>query len=668
VVRLKWGKKRAWTIWRRWTGVAQLRETGSGRGRPRVGIIGLSQCPGLMRELEGGPLEIVAVADFASYHESLNEAKGKGVFVTQDYTELLERRDLDLLVNLIPDKTVEAIIHQLKPENVHVLHSGMASLLRAFSDQWRKRGLLCEVLREVSGVISTSRATSFFVQATLERMEEALGLEGASLWIKKKEGMALYKASGRGEVWYKWGHLLEESGLLSALLEEKNPLVVKELGAKFPSISSEMGTEVGALSMVVLPAFKELEVVGALGVLHAKESFLDKEAQEIASLLGNLMVDIVLRGEEMASLGDSAIRDELTGLYNAAYFLDRLKSEMRRASRKDSQVSLLYLTTGGERARDPIDGASLRESLAPLAEGIRSCIRNMDVPARYRLHDLVILLPDTPPSGALTTATRLLEHISKAKREAGGRRSPEVFVGVASFPRHAQSAMELLQNAEFAALLAKREGRSQVRVFPVSHMDLDGLSPEAVLREYPSLKEAFDLLEAKSQEDPLVFVHAKEVGKYSALMARELGLEARKCFEVGVAGWIHDLGKVALPAPDGKIKLRSPKLRDLNLRLHPTIGAVMLRNLGAPPGILRGVFYHHAHYDGSGHPPKVRGEGIPIEARILAVADIFHHLLLENRESEGEFTHLVFQRLRDKAGKELDPSLVECLIRAVSSG
>lgn len=648
--------------------LVEQRKSSKKQGKPliRLGIIGLSQSPALLEQLDKWPVEVVAIADFAFNNEALNQANGKGIFVTQDYTELLERRDIDLIVNLIPDQTVEAIIHQLKPESVHVLHSGVVSSVMEFADQWSKRRLLLELFRELSEVISASLAPVAFVQRSIEKLEEAMGLEGLALWTRKKEGMVLSWARGAGEVWHNWGHLLEESGIFSQLMEEKAPIIVKNLEAKFPVVFREMGTDAVALSMVIVPAIKELEVVGAMALFHEKENILDEEDWQIISLLANVLVQILARIGEMTSFGESAIRDEVTGLYNAAYFWDRIKSEIKRAARKDSQVSLLYLTPGLDQT-DPFNKRRARNSLVPIASKIKGCIRDMDIPARYKGNNIAILLPDTPPSGALKTASRLLEQISKAGEDLAQGEFSNISIGLASFPNHARSARELLQNAEFAAFLARREGEGQIRIFPVSNMDVDGLSPEMVLRDYPCLKEAFDLLEAKSKDDPSVLVHAKEVAKYSALIARELGLESARCIEMGAAGWMHDLGKVALPTPDGKIRLKSPKLKELNLKLHPAVGAVMLRNIGASGTIVKGVFYHHARYDGTGHPSKLKGDGIPLEGRIVAVADTFHHFMAQRETSEPDSTHLVFQRLREKGGRELDPSLVECLIKAVSS-
>jgi putative nucleotidyltransferase with HDIG domain len=310
----------------------------------------------------------------------------------------------------------------------------------------------------------------------------------------------------------------------------------------------------------------------------------------------------------------------------------------------------------------------IRPYLRALAADLMAAIRNVDVPARYKLNDFAVILPDTTAGEALTIARRLMERLSMARVEGIGERAVKLSIGAASCPEHAIQPKELLDNAELAAFLASREGHNQIRLFPTGRMELNGLTPEAITHKHPMLSEVFQVLAAQGKRDQFTFVHAQEVARYASLVARELGFSLHRVTEIGIAGWLHDLGKMALPGVNGNLERHLSILPALSLKIHPTIGAYILKNLIRSPAILKAVLYHHTHFDGTGQPSQLRGEGIPVEARILAVADVYHHLVAGPTEGHVSPQRDLFQSLRERAGTQLDPQLVDCLIRGVTTG
>jgi putative nucleotidyltransferase with HDIG domain len=279
-----------------------------------------------------------------------------------------------------------------------------------------------------------------------------------------------------------------------------------------------------------------------------------------------------------------------------------------------------------------------------------------------------VILPDTTSAGALAIADRLMERLSSVPLDGLGGHAVRVSIGVASYPDHALHPKELLDNAELTAFLASRDGHNRIRLFPTRQMDLDGLTPEAITRRYPTLAEVFQVLAAQGAKDHRTFVHAQEVAHYAGLVARELGVSHDEILDIGLAGWLHDVGKMTLPGLNGDIQSRLSQLPALNVKIHPAVGAYILKNLLRSPAILKGVLHHHARFDGLGQPSQLQGTDIPLEARILAVADTYQHLSKGTQVEGAPAQRDVFQSLRRKAGQELDPALVECLIRGVTVG
>lgn len=122
------------------------------------------------------------------------------------------------------------------------------------------------------------------------------------------------------------------------------------------------------------------------------------------------------------------------------------------------------------------------------------------------------------------------------------------------------------------------------------------------------------------------FEHAVSVSKLAYDVSHELEFEEKYCYELAVAGMLHDIGKLKLSSyfGGGQKPLVIEELK--YVRTHPTLGYEVLIGKGYPDNILKSVLYHHENYDGSGYPANLRGEEIPLGARILRVCDVYSAL------------------------------------------
>lgn len=119
--------------------------------------------------------------------------------------------------------------------------------------------------------------------------------------------------------------------------------------------------------------------------------------------------------------------------------------------------------------------------------------------------------------------------------------------------------------------------------------------------------------------------HAVQVSRLAFCVANELGLDGKDCKELAVAGMLHDIGKLKLLEEYGEEdSLIIEELR--YMRMHSTLGYEELLGKGYSDCILKSVLYHHENYDGSGYPSNLRGEKIPLGARILRVCDVYSAL------------------------------------------
>jgi putative two-component system response regulator len=131
------------------------------------------------------------------------------------------------------------------------------------------------------------------------------------------------------------------------------------------------------------------------------------------------------------------------------------------------------------------------------------------------------------------------------------------------------------------------------------------------------------VLEAK---DPYTQGHSARVGTLTSRLARQLGLPPEECEVLRMAGLLHDIGKVGVPERLLNKPGRLTEDEFNTVMTHPTQGALLCRSLRTVRAALPFIYSHHERYDGRGYPEGLRGEGIPLGARILGVADAFDAL------------------------------------------
>jgi diguanylate cyclase (GGDEF)-like protein len=166
---------------------------------------------------------------------------------------------------------------------------------------------------------------------------------------------------------------------------------------------------------------------------------------------------------------DSAIYDELTRLYNFRYFQDRVLSEVRRATRYDTPLTLLMIDADDFKALNDSRGhLAGNMALRRLAAVLRKTVREVDVTARYGGEEFAILLPSTPKLAALKLAEKIRLAVERAgigKDEKGAGRALTVSIGVASLPGDAAGTEELVDRADRALYVAKSMGKNCVKPF-----------------------------------------------------------------------------------------------------------------------------------------------------------------------------------------------------------
>ena len=240
-------------------------------------------------------------------------------------------------------------------------------------------------------------------------------------------------------------------------------------------------------------------------------------------------------------------------------------------------------------------------------------------------------------------------------------------VGVAVTGPGCEDASQLLRAATRAVFGAKRLGRDRCVAYHAEALEslLGTLDETGETRE--QLAAAMLLAETLDMRDVGTARHSQTVGRYAEEIARELGLLEAHVERVRAAGVLHDIGKLGVA--DAVLK-KPGKLTDeewAEMRRHPELGARILDHANLRD-ISAWVLAHHERIDGRGYPHGLAGDVIPLEARILAVADAYEAMTADRAYRAALGHDVAQQELRDGSGTQFDPQVVEAFLAVLTQG
>jgi len=161
--------------------------------------------------------------------------------------------------------------------------------------------------------------------------------------------------------------------------------------------------------------------------------------------------------------------------------------------------------------------------------------------------------------------------------------------------------------------------------------------------------------------------HVEHTVHYVSEIAKALGLSHEDTELVRQASILHDLGKIGVSE---KILNKKAKLskRDFDeIKKHPQIAADILRPVQFLHGLIPFIFYHHERWDGRGYPSGIKGDEIPIGARIIAIADVYEALTSNRPYRKAYSKDKAIQIIKDGSGKQFDPRIVSVFLKIIGA-
>ncbi|HEV8636501.1 MAG TPA: HD domain-containing phosphohydrolase [Chloroflexota bacterium] len=308
-----------------------------------------------------------------------------------------------------------------------------------------------------------------------------------------------------------------------------------------------------------------------------------------------------------------------------------------------------------------LEGAGQGAASSRLTPGER---RSSSLSAGDYVGELAILEP-APSTWTITITQRsrvlVLTQVQLAELM---RRDPELAIAIArGAGRLARTASAPGEDREMKRL------RAQMLLYAG---DLKRVYDEERIRSAELREALMDtirvLINAIESKDPRQVGHGGRVARYAQALAQQIGWDEDRCVQAAIGGLVHDIGHVGLR--DAIVRKRGPLDREelAELRQHPEIGARLLRGIKSLEPLLPYVLHHHEHFDGNGYPEHRRAQEIPIEARLVAVADAFDDIRAQLPPHDPAAAEAAIQDLRRLAADRLDPDLVLAFVQAYRAG
>ncbi len=397
----------------------------------------------------------------------------------------------------------------------------------------------------------------------------------------------------------------------------------------------------------------------------------DEPSLQLLQVFANVTASALENARAAEELRRRAVTDGLTGLYNHRHFQEALAVEAERAARYGLTFTLLMMDLDHFKAvNDRFGHPHGDQALQQVAAVLRHNARTSDFVARYGGEEFVMILPGTTVKQAGALAERIAQGVRDIALDVPEPPALSISIGMADYPACGRDRESLIAAADAALLFAKRSGRDMVADFSeISLVELDQASLEGLsFRLEKADQETLEALAgAVAMRDAFADRSASCVTDAARRLADALGLDETEKELFATAAVVYDIGKVAIPLEvlnrRGDL---TPEEREI-VNHHPEVGKRLLESVMRLRSALPAVVHHHERWDGTGYPDGLKGEDIPLLARAIAICDSYQAMVVERPYRKAMSQAAAVEQLKECAGTQFDPELVEVFVGALAS-
>ncbi len=545
----------------------------------------------------------------------------------------------------------------------HVAVSMEKEYLREQLDEQSKELAL---INRLSAIITSSMNIDEIFKSFARELKEVVDVDYGTIALIEGEQIHILALSSQVRSVRRVGERIPLKGSATEwVAEHKKSLYQADLEQHSRFWTAERYIKEGIRAIVHLPLVVRDEVIGNLIVASSRpHAYSSKQIRTLEHLA--LQIAAPIENSQLYARAKQRARiDELTGLFNRRHFEERLKEEIARHSRYGDVFSLLMLDLDSFKTYNDMYGHPSGDRLLnQIGRIINRSIRSADQAFRYGGDEFVVILPQTTVDDAYVVAERVREHI------AAEMTAKEIVVtcsgGLVSYPSDGTIAGDLVNTADTVLYYAKSTGGN--RTYLSSKILSEPVTETGIDARRGSLSTVYALAAAVDAKDHYTYGHSRKVNTYAVALAEAIGLSPEEVSRVSTTALLHDIGKIGVP---DRILSKKGKLNEEEwgvVKSHPGLGANIVRNVPGLVPCVNGVLYHHERWDGTGYPEGLKGDNIPLDARILAIADAFAAMTSARPYRDAFCNDKVIKQLRQGAGKQFDPKLVEVFIGIIEAG
>ena len=536
-------------------------------------------------------------------------------------------------------------------------------------EQLRQREEELSLINRSSAIITSSMDIQRIYDSFIRELKKVVEVNWAAIvLIEESEMHFLALSSEIGSAWQVGERIPLNGTATEWVAAHRKAIIEPDLAQEDRFSTGKYHLQQGVRSIVYLPLIVKDGVIGSLIVASCKPNaytqrhvkLLDQLASQIATPIENSR--LYAKAEEEARL------DGLTGLLNRRALDEQVTSEISRHSRYGGVFSVIALDLDLFKAfNDRYGHLAGDRLLRQISTIMKSSIRSADQAFRYGGDEFAILLPQTPIEAADQVAERIRQRVDTEVKT--DHIQITVSLGLAIWPIDGIAADELIAAADAALYNAKRNGGNQSRhasgvLLPSEEQVTDSWDSE----DSEVLSTIYALAATVDARDHYTRSHSKKVNKYTVALAEALNLEPLEISRLTTCALLHDIGKIGI---NDEILNKRGKLSSEEwqaIKVHPQLGATIASHARHLAPCVPGILHHHERYDGSGYPRGLKGEEIPLEARILAIADAFA-AMTSNRHHSGALSYEeAVKEIRLNAGKQFDPKMVDIFLSTIKTG
>jgi diguanylate cyclase (GGDEF)-like protein/putative nucleotidyltransferase with HDIG domain len=450
----------------------------------------------------------------------------------------------------------------------------------------------------------------------------------------------------------------KDSKLVDWLCQYQMPLSAEEIGKRRQTRElgdDELSTVRNGNIQFLVPMCSKRKLVGiiALGLKQRRGSYSEDDIDTLVKICSELSKTME-NAQQYAAVVEKAHADELTGLLTHGFFHRRVDEEISRCSRFGNIFSVLFIDLDLFKSYNDAFGHMAGDRiLKEIASCIVMSIRSIDIPCRYGGDEFGVVLPASSIDDAYDVGERIRKTIESRMDSLGI--AITCSIGVASWPTSGATREALILAADSALYWSKHSGRNRVSLASsvMSTMKFDNSSEQEIIEAVHALAATVDA------KDHYTYGHSKKTSEYAVRIAQEFGYSAERIAKLKAAALLHDIGKIRVP--DNILFKPGPLIADewVAIKEHPKFGVAILRHIKGLSGCLPIIQHHHEHFDGNGYPAGLAGDDIPLDSRILAVADAYDAMTSPRPYRPDKLNHQdALKELVRCKGTYFDPEVV----------